>query len=57
MQTAMQTGTPVLATNAVRRGKSSNMTAITTTIEMRISFRNDRTESLTTLGWSVIRWK
>ena len=52
---AIHTGTPVLATRAVRRGKSMSMTRITTTIEMSMSRRKEETEASTTFGWSVIR--
>ena len=57
IQIAVHTGTPVDATKAVRSGKSTNMTAITTRMEITISRRNEMTESFTTFGWSVMRWK
>ncbi len=47
---AVQTGTPELAMSAERIGKSSSITAITTSIEMTRSRRNDHTEVPTTLG-------
>ena len=50
MQMAQHTGTLVEATKAVRSGKRSSITKITTMIEIRISRRNDITESSTTLG-------
>ena len=50
IQMAVQTGTPVDATRAVRSGKSSSMTAITTRMEMTMSRKKERTESLTTFG-------
>ena len=53
---AMQIGTDVELTSAVRSGKSSNMTTITTRMASIRSRRNDRTERSTTCGWSVMRW-
>ena len=55
MLTAVQTGSPELAMRAVRMGKSSSMTAMTTIMEMTKSRRNELTDFCTTLGWSVMR--
>ena len=46
--TAMQTGTLEPDTKAVRSGKSSNITAITTKMENSRSRKNDITDLLTT---------
>ena len=55
MLTAVQTGSPELAMSALRMGKSSSMTAMTTIMEMAKSRRNELTDFCTTLGWSVMR--
>ena len=46
--TAVQTGTLEPDTRAVRSGKSSSITAMTTKMEKRRSRRNDITDLLTT---------
>ena len=51
---AVQTGTLEPETKAVRSGKSSSITAMTTRIEKSRSRRNDITDLLTTWGWLVI---
>ena len=56
MLIAVQTGNPELAMSAVRIGKSSSITAITTIIEMTKSRKNALTDFSTTLGWSVMRY-
>ena len=56
MLMAVQTGRPELAMSAVRKGKSSSMTTMTTIIEMSKSRRKLLTDFCTTLGWSVMRY-
>ena len=56
MLMAVQMGRPELATRAVRKGKRSSITTMTTIMEMSRSRRKDLTERSTTLGWSVMRY-
>ena len=51
---AVHTGTAELAISADFNGKSSSITAMTTSMEITRSRRKDHTELPTTLGWSVI---
>ena len=55
MLNAVQMGSPELAMRAVRKGNSSNMTTMTTIMEMSKSRRKELTDFCTTLGWSVMR--
>ena len=52
--TAVHTGTPELAIRADFIGKSISITRMTTSMEITRSLRNERTDTPTTFGWSVI---
>ena len=52
---AMQTGTEVEETKAVRKGKRKSITRMTMMMASMRSFRKECTDLLTTTGWSVMR--
>ena len=52
---AIQTGTEVDETKAVRKGKRKSITMMTMMMASMRSFRKERTDLLTTTGWAVMR--